>query len=110
MEIRNAIIKSAEITTDDRGFLDAWLHLDYGGVCQGFGGYVLYLPKSFTHHELKSIAGHFIFRCMEIAGASRWSELPGMTVRVQSDNAGIYKVGHIIRDDWFCPKDDFAST
>lgn len=45
MEIRNAIIEKARIARDDHGFLTAYLDLDFGGQHQGFGGYVLYLPK-----------------------------------------------------------------
>lgn len=74
-QIKNAVIERTTIDIGDRGFLQVWLHLDYGGSEQGFGGYVLYLPKSFSHHELKSVAGHFIFRCMEIAGASQWDKM-----------------------------------
>lgn len=43
--IKNAVIKSAVIDSDDMGLLTVWLHLDYGGSGQGFGGYALYLPK-----------------------------------------------------------------
>jgi len=48
METKNAVIK----TYADHGVLSGWLVLDYGGTGQGFGGYSLYLPKSFRHHEL----------------------------------------------------------
>jgi len=106
--IQNAIITSAEITCGDRGFLDAWLQLDYGGAGQGFGGYVLYLPKSWTHHKIESAAGHFIFRVMEIAGVTDWSKLKGKTIRGRGNHGGIEAIGHIVKDDWFCPKDDFA--
>ena len=57
--IVNAVIQSARLTKEERGILDCWLTLDYGGTCQGFGGYALYLPKSFKHHNIKSVAGHF---------------------------------------------------
>mgnify|MGYP003426119200 CR=1 FL=1 len=51
IEEKNAVITAATITSADYGLLSAWLTLDYGkGGCQGFGGYSLYLPKSFTHH------------------------------------------------------------
>ena len=65
IEMQNAVIESAIITNDDHGVLSAWLFLDYGGAGQGFGGYCLYLPKSFTHHKLLSHAGHFIWRRSE---------------------------------------------
>ncbi len=108
-EIKNAVIKSAVIDMGDRGLLTAWLHLDYGGSGQGFGGYALYLPKSFSHHSIDSCAGHFLFRCMEVAGVEKWSDLPGKTVRVRATHTGVEAIGHIVKDDWFCPADDFAN-
>ena len=110
MVIKNAVIESARITSDSHGSLGAWLILDYGGSGQGFGGWVLYLPKSFTHHELKSVAGHFIYRVMEIAGVAEWDELAGKTIRARGDDTGIEAIGHIVKDDWFCPRDDFADN
>ena len=107
-EIKNAVIESAKITSDEHGSLSAWITCNYGGSGQGFGGYALYLPKSFAHHELYSVAGHFIFRVMEIAGVTEWGKLTGKTIRVKADFASIYAIGHIVKNDWFDPKIDFA--
>jgi hypothetical protein len=107
LELRNAIIKHAEISADDHGLLSAWLSLDYGGAGQGFGGYVLYLPASCKHHTLESLAGHFIWRVMEIAGVTKWNDLTGKTIRVRQNTINVWEIGHIVKDDWFCPARDF---
>ena len=110
MEIQNAIIKSATIANDDHGSLSAWLNLEYGGCGQGFGGYALYLPKSFTHHKMESCAGHFIFRVMEIADVSSWDKLAGKTIRVKREHSKVHEIGHIINDDWFNPSVELLSS
>lgn len=112
IDVRNAVIESARITNDDHGLLTAWLNLDYGGSGQGFGGFALYLPKSFTHHNPQgpNYAGHFIWRVMEIAGVCDWSKLPGKTIRVRQEHSAVHAIGHIVKDDWFCPSDDFAAS
>jgi hypothetical protein len=107
-EVKNAVIDSASLTIGDHGLLSGWLTLNYGGTCQGFGGYTLYLPKSFKHHKLLSHAGHWIFRVLEVAGVEKWEQLVGKTVRVRSTHSNVEAIGHIVKDDWFCPKDDFA--
>lgn len=109
IEMRNAVIESVALTIADHGVLSAWLHLNYGGSGQGFGGYSLYLPKNFTHHKLNgpNYAGHFIFRCIEIGGAEEWSKLKGKTIRVRCEHSKIHAIGHIVKDDWFDPSVDF---
>lgn len=110
MEIKNAIITDAGLSTGDRGLLSSWIMVDYGGAGQGFGGFVLYLPKSWTHHSLLSHAGHWIFRCMEIANVTDWSKMKGKTIRVKADHGGIISIGHIVKDDWFTPSEDFKPS
>lgn len=109
MNERNAVIKGASLTSDDHGMLSAWLHLDYGDSGQGFGGYALYLPKSWRHHDPSgpNYAGHFIWRVMEVAGVTEWGQLPGKTIRVQAEHCGVQAIGHIVKDDWFNPTTDF---
>src|ERR1044072_8668925 len=102
MEIKNAIITDTTLDIGDRGFLQAWISLDYGDSGQGFGGHVLYLPKSFRHHNGQSnIAGLFIFRCMQIAGVEKWDQLVGKTIRVKCEHSTVHAIGHIVKDDWF---------
>ena len=101
----NAVIESARISNDDHGHLSAWLMLDYGSSCQGFGGYALFRPAI-----KQCFAGLFIWRCLEVAGVSDWSDLPGKTVRVRRPdelNGTIHSIGHIVKDVWFCPREEF---
>ena len=109
IETKNAIITSATITNDDHGLLSAWVALDYGGSCQSFGGWSLYLPKDFKHAaNQKNYAGHFIWRVMEVAGVSEWAQLKGKTVRARCEWGKVHALGHIVKDDWFDPAKDFA--
>lgn len=106
--IRNAIITSAKITTEE-GFLTALIDVCYGGgLYQGIGAYVLHLPKSNKHFTIKSVAGHFIYRMMDVAGVTDWNSIVGKPVRVVVENERIHIIGHIIDDNWFCPKKEFA--
>jgi len=110
LETKNAIIESATITSDDHGCLSAWLTLDYGGLHQGFGGYALYLPKSWKHHKVNGPAGHFIWRVMEVAGVTKWDDLRGKTIRVRATHSGVHAIGHIVKDDWFVPSEDLKEA
>jgi hypothetical protein len=105
IEIRNAIIKSATLSSEDHGILSSYLHLDYGGMGQGFGGYCLFNPN----FKSKAAAGLWIWRCLEIADVTEWSKLPGRTIRAQGDVNKIHRIGHILKDVWFDPRDEFAT-
>lgn len=105
--VKNAIIKGVSIHIE-RGILEGWIELDYGGYSQSFGGYVLHMSDNDENQKNKNnYAGHFIMRCIQIGGVQRWEDLKGKTIRVISDNYKIYAIGHIVINDWFDIEVDF---
>ncbi|MGO9480504.1 MAG: hypothetical protein ACLP05_01810 [Candidatus Kryptoniota bacterium] len=107
-EEMNAIIESADFMMDKLGHLTAWINLRCDGGIHKFGGYALYLPKSFKHHKMDyGYAGHFIWRVMEIAGVTEWSQLKGKCLRVRTKNQHVHAIAHTMEDDWFFPGHDF---
>lgn len=108
-ELKNATIKSAKISIDNGFILTAYLDLDYGSNCQGFGGYVLAMNETATHYKDSmqfNSAGIFIQRVMEIAGVESWDLLPGKNIRVYHNHSKVKSIGHIIKDEWFNPAID----
>jgi hypothetical protein len=109
-EIQNAIIESARIEIERGGILDVWVFLDFGNRSQGFGGWALYLDKSCAHHKIAGVAGHHIFRIMQIAGASSWEGIVGKSVRCIATTEKIIALGHIIKDEWYYPEREFENA
>lgn len=96
IELRNAIIKKTTLGTEDHGFT-AWLHLEWEGGGQGFGGYGLN----------GAAASVFIQGVLNTVGVYYWEELPGKHVRIESNSSRISRIGHILRNKWFDPAEAF---
>lgn len=106
VEIKNAVITDVRFDVE-RG-LSVWITLDYGGSGQGFGGYLLYAPKGWVaHNKGGDFTGHFIWRVLETAGVEEWSKLVGCTIRVKATFGKVEAIGHIIKDKWFNPSEEF---
>lgn len=99
---RNARINSFDIALD-RGHLTCWLYLEWGSGGQGFGGYSLDCAGS---HGRPGPTIRFLTRILETLGAERFSDLPGMVIRIRHESAKVHAIGHPIEDRWFCPDDD----
>jgi hypothetical protein len=107
MEIVNAQIGDVTLSNADHGCLSSFLIMDYGdGSSQGFGGYQLYYPNTKGH---LGSAGMFIWRVLETVGVSDWSDLTGKFIRVRIEDGSITAIGHITKDKWFCPKEEFKN-
>lgn len=91
--MKNAIIESATIGYEDHGILIFMLDLRHGECThQGFGGYALK-------------ADH-IKKILDVAGVQSWDQLKGKTIRIVRHDGFIQKIGHIIEDKWFDPREE----
>lgn len=104
-KVKNAIIKDVKVMIEDHGLLSCYVTLDYDGSAQCFGGYELYNPH--FKHVSKNKAGLWFFRLMEAVGVYNLDDLKGKAVRAYADNNKIYALGHIVKDEWFNPQNEF---
>lgn len=111
MEIQNALIKSTSLGYEDHGILTCWLHLDFGGSCQGFGGYALDEPikdreGKFVERVPTVATGKWVKGILEVVGVEKWEALSGKHIRVEREdgwNGKIRRIGHFLEDKWFDP-------
>ena len=106
MEIKNAIIEGTTLGTEDHGIFTAFLTLNYGGSCQGFGGYSF---DGFDEKQNKRIGSaygcEFIMRVLKVVGVEKWEDLKGKHIRVKADSGKVYAIGNILEDEWFSPEE-----
>ena len=95
----NAKIKSTQLGYEGHNILTAWLHLEYNGGGQGFGGYCLGGPYLTL----------FLERVLKVVGVESWEDLPGHYVKARQEHSKVHEIAGILSDDWFNPKEEFAS-
>ena len=91
--IKNAKIKSTFLDYKDHGIPTFFINLDYGGGEQSYGGY-----------DLRYYGIEIILEILKTLKADSWENLPDI-IRVDSDYEKIYRIGHIIEDQWLDVKD-----
>lgn len=105
-EIRNAIIDSTFLGTEDHGIFTFMLALKWGNCGQGFGGYALDTPlrdkdDKFVRRVGTAYGMEVIIQLLETLGIESWEKLPKTPVRIECDYSKIYRIGHLIEDKWF---------
>ncbi|MDX9781240.1 MAG: hypothetical protein RBT66_09415 [bacterium] len=107
-EIKNAKIIGTMLGIEDHSILTCWLYLNYDGAGQGFGGYALDTYDKVKSGRIGTAFGmEFIRRIMEVVEVEKWEDLTGQYCRVFADHSRVYKIGHIIKDQWFDPDVEF---
>lgn len=106
MEIKNAIIENTSLGTEGHGIMTIWLHLNYGGSGQGFGGYSLDDYDEKKEKRIGTAYGcEFIKRILEVVGVEKWEDLKGKHIRVKATLGKVLSIGNIVEDKWFNPEE-----
>ncbi len=110
IETENAVIESTMLGLEDHGIMTCFLYLNYGGSCQGFGGYALDIWNKEADRRIGTAYGaEFIARVLATVGVEKWEDLAGKHIRARHDWTKVHAIGHIIKDQWFDPEADLAS-
>lgn len=102
--IKNARITRTFLGYEDHGTLTLMITLDYGDASQGFGGYAFdgYDEKLKRRvHDASSM--RFIAEVLRVVGVDSYEELVGKHVRADADLVKVYRIGNLLKDDWFDP-------
>ena len=73
------IIESTELGTMDHGVLSFWIHVNFGGSGQGFGGWCLDEPvkhgKDFEGRHGTAFGCEVVLRILKAVGVDKWAAL-----------------------------------
>lgn len=105
-EIVNVKIKSTSLGYEDHGILTCWLNMEGDGWGQGFGGYALDCYSSVDKKRHGTIYGmEFIQNILKTLEVDSWEKLKGESCRIEKSHEKIHRIGHLVKDKWFDPKD-----
>ncbi len=106
-QIRNAKVESTFLGYESHGILTCFLHLDYGGAGQGFGGHTL---DSYSEEKKERIGTSygmaFIKKILDVLEVEKWEDLPEVHLRADQEHGKVHGIGHILKDQWFYPDKD----
>ena len=110
IKVQNAKIESTFLGVEDHGILSFFLYLDYGGICQGFGGWELDGYDKETKGR-KGIAAsiELIRAILDTLEVSSWEKLPGNYCRAKCSWNKVHAIGHPLKDKWLDVQEFFDS-
>jgi hypothetical protein len=110
-EIVNCKISSTILGLEDHGIFTAYLYLEWSGAGIAFGGYTLdgYDKAKDKRIDKLGMGLEYIRAVMETVGVSKWEDLSGKFIRLDTEGWGgrALGIGNLIEDKWFYPKEFF---
>lgn len=109
-EIVNAQIKSTSLGVGDAPCFTCYLYLEWPGAGIAFGGYALD-EFNVKHQRRVGVAASidFIQRIMEVVGVSKWEDLKGKYIRLDTEGWGgkALGIGNLLEEEWLYPQQFF---
>lgn len=111
-KIENAQITGTKISMADHGVLTFDLVVEGGGWGCCVGGYAIghgYLNSDYWDATGAGLVA--MMKIMNVVGVSRWEDLKGKYIRVESEGWGgtITKIGNLLKDEWFDLREFFGT-
>ena len=111
-KIENAQITGTKISMADLGVLTFDLIVEGNGWGCCVGGYAI--GHGFLNSDYWDATGAGLvamMKIMNVVGVSRWEDLKGKYIRVESEGWGgtITKIGNLLKDEWFDLKEFFGT-
>jgi hypothetical protein len=102
---RNAKITRTMLGTEDHGIMTFFLHLEYDGGGQGFGGYGMDEPVKdengkFLRRRGTAFGCDAILRVLETLEIENWEDLPGTPCRARAEHTKVHAIGHYLKEKW----------
>lgn len=104
LEVKNAKISEVRFGKEDHGIMTCYVMLDYGGSCQGFGGYAFDRWDEQLNMRVGVAFGmEWMMRLFEALEVRDLQDLVGMPVRAEREYTKVHRIGHFMKDQWFDP-------
>lgn len=110
LHVENAIVADIRVGLDEAGRLIGALVMQNSKGLVTLGPHVLYAFQPLAERQdTGNVAGHWLYRLMQVTGSPGLAAGVGRTVRILHDGSSILAIGHSVKDDWFRPADEFAA-
>ena len=108
--IYNAKVEDVTLEFEDHGCLVFVLYLVHEGGHQAFGNInLMNRAQPRFDREGGNVTGWYIKRVFDICEVDKFSQLKGKAIRIREQDGLIKAIGNLIKDDWFCPEQDFTA-
>jgi hypothetical protein len=110
LHVENAIVADVRLGLDEGGRLVGALVMRNGTGQVLLGPHTLYAFQPLADRkDSGNIAGHWVYRVLQVTGAVGLPSAIGRTVRILHDGTRILAIGHSVADDWFRPEEEFTA-